>query len=110
MSSLEKGHQLESKIERYFIVHGYETKRNVILEGKSGGKHEVDIFASKSDDVATIRIIVECKAWAKPIEKDVVSKTHYILEDLGLEKAIIVALRGWRTGAEKSAKELGIDL
>jgi hypothetical protein len=106
----EKGRELEEKIERYFRLHGYQTKRNVILEGKSGGKHEIDILAEKSDIVTTVKIMVECKAWDKPIEKDVVSKVGYVLQDLGLNKAIIVSLKGWRTGAEKAAKELGIEL
>jgi len=107
---LEKGHELESKIERFFQLNGYKTQRNVVLEGKSGGKHEIDILAEKSDGVTTFRLMIECKAWDKPIEKDVVSKVSYVLRDLGLNKAIIVSLKGWRVGAEKSADELGIEL
>jgi hypothetical protein len=106
----EKGRELEEKIEKYFQLHGYQTKRNVVLEGKSGGKHEIDILTEKSDVVTTVKIMVECKAWDKPIEKDVISKVGYVLQDLGLNKAIIVSLKGWRIGAEKAAKELGIEL
>jgi len=32
------------------------------------------------------------------------------MRDLGLNKAIVVSLEGWRIGAEKSARELGIEL
>lgn len=108
--ALEKGHELESKIEKFFQINGYRTRRNVVLEGRSGGKHEIDILAEKSDGVTVFRLMVECKAWDRPIEKDVVSKVSYVLRDLGLDKAIIVSLKGWRIGAEKSAKELGIEL
>jgi len=108
--ALEKGHELESKIERFFQINGYRTKRNIIVEGKSGGKYEIDILAEKSDGITTFRLMVECKAWDRPIEKDVVSKVSYVLRDLGLDKAIIVSLKGWRIGAEKSARELGIEL
>lgn len=107
---MEKGQELESKIERFFQLKGYKTQRNIVLEGKSGGKHEIDVLAEKSDEVTTFRLMIECKAWDKPIEKDVVSKVSYVLRDLGLDKAIIVSLKGWRIGAEKSAKELGIEL
>jgi len=106
----EKGHELEKKMEEFFRLNGYSTKRNVVLEGKSGGKHEIDILAKKSDGVTTFEIIIECKAWNKPIEKDVVSKVNYVMRDLGINKAIIVSLRGWRVGAEKAAKQLGIEL
>jgi len=106
----EKGRELEEKIEKYLQLNGYQTRRNVVLEGKSGGKHEIDILAEKSDTITTVRIMVECKAWNKPIDKDVVSKVGYVLQDLGLNKGIIVSLKGWRVGAEKAARELGIDL
>jgi Holliday junction resolvase len=107
---LEKGHELERKMERFFQLNGYTTQRNIILEGKSGGKHEVDILAEKSDGITTFRVMVECKAWDKPIEKDVISKVAYVARDLGLNKAIVVSLKGWRIGAEKSAEELGVEL
>jgi hypothetical protein len=52
-------------------MSGYETRRNVILEGRSGGRHEIDVMATKSDGVSTFKVFVECKAWNMPIEKDV---------------------------------------
>lgn len=106
----EKGYELERKMEKVFQLNGYKTKRNVVLEGKSGGRHEIDILAEKSDGLTTFRMMVECKAWNKPIDKDVVSKTAYVARDLGLNKAIIISLQGWRLGAEKSAQELGVEL
>lgn len=110
LSALEKGHKLEEKIEKYFQLNGYKTKRNFIVEGNSGSKHEIDVFAEKSDAVTSIKIMVECKAWDKPIEKDVVSKAHYVLNDSGANKAIIVSLRGFRVGAKAAAEKLGIEL
>lgn len=80
---LEKGQELERKIESFFQLNGYKTQRNVVLEGKSGGKHEIDVLAEKSDGITTFRVMVECKAWNKPIEKDVVSKVSYVVRDLG---------------------------
>gem|GEM_PF-6600645 len=34
----EKRHELEGKIDKFFQFNGYKTQRNVILEGKSGGR------------------------------------------------------------------------
>jgi hypothetical protein len=68
------------------------------------------VLAEKSDPLTTFRLAVECKAWEAPIEKDAVSKLSYVLSDLGLNKGIIVALHGWRAGAERAAVGLGIDL
>lgn len=94
----------------FFRSHGYEARCNEILEGRSGGRHEVDVLAEKTDALTTFRVAVECKAWQQPIEKDVVSKLHYVLGDLGLNKGIVVSLGGCRSGAERTASDLGIEL
>lgn len=109
-TSIERAHLLEERIGDHFAAHGYLVRRNAYLDGRSGGRHEVDVLAEKSDPLTTFRLAVECKAWEAPIEKDVVSKLSYVLTDLGLNKGIIVALHGWRAGAEQAALELGIDL
>lgn len=109
-SFINKGHELERELEEYFKSIGYLTQRNISLEGKSGGSHEVDVLAERLSDDIKIRILVECKAWNKPIEKETVTKVSYVLKDLGIDKAIIVSLNGWTIGAEKAAKELGIEL
>ena len=108
--SYEKGHRFEEEIEKYFQLNGYETQRNVVIEGNSGAKHEIDVLAEKSDPVTSLKVMVECKAWDKPVEKDVVSKTHYVLNDIGAHKAIIVSLQGYRIGAKTAAEKLGVEI
>ncbi|MFB0544105.1 MAG: restriction endonuclease, partial [Asgard group archaeon] len=108
--SYEKGHRFEEEIEQYFQLNGYETQRNVVIEGNFGAKHEIDVLAEKSDPVTSLKVMVECKAWDKPVEKDVVSKTHYVLNDIGVHKAIIVSLRGYRIGAKTAAEKLGVEI
>lgn len=102
--------ELEAQIGAYFAANGYDTQVNLVREGRSGGRHELDVFAVKSDGITSFQVMVECKAWNTPIEKDIVSKAAYVVGDLGLNKAIIVSLAGWRSGAEHAARELGIDL
>ena len=109
-ASAERAHLLEERIGDHFAAHGYLVRQNAYLHGRSGGRHEIDVLAEKSDALTTFRLAVECKAREAPIEKDVVSKLSYVLADLGLNKGIIVALHGWRAGAEQAAVELGIDL
>lgn len=110
MSVVAKGTDLEQRIESFFRLNNYETQRNVILEGRSGAPHEIDVYAKKHDGVTDVSVAVECKAWEAPIEKDIVSKLSMELADLGINKGIIVCLRGFTTGAEMTAKQLGIEL
>lgn len=104
------GKRLEQEIAAFFRANGYEARCNEVLEGRSGGRHEVDVLAETSDALTSYRVAVECKAWQQPIEKDVVSKLDYVRRDLGLHKGIVVSLAGWRAGAALAAGELGIEL
>jgi hypothetical protein len=105
-----KGKLLEERIAAFLTGNGYSTKQNVYLEGRSGGRHEIDVLAEKDDGITTFRVAVECKAWNTPIEKDVVSKLAYVMSDLGLNKGIVVSLKGSRIGAVNAASQLGIEI
>jgi hypothetical protein len=94
----------------FFGRNGYSTRTNVVLPGRTGGSHEIDVLAEKADALTTFRVAIECKAWRQPIEKDVVTKLNYVMGDVGLHKGIVVALSGCRSGAERAAVELGIEL
>jgi hypothetical protein len=105
-----KGAAMEQRIAHALTALGYAVQTNLVLEGRSGAKHEVDVWAEKADELANHRVIVECKAWEQPIEKDVVSKLDYVMRDLGVHAGIIAGLGGFRSGAEAAAKQLGIEL
>lgn len=105
-----RGARLEHAIAGYFAHHGYTVRTNLVLTGRSGARHEIDVFAEKSDPLTTFRLAIECKAWAQPIEKDVVTKLHYVMSELGLHKGIVVSMAGARSGAAAAAGELGIEL
>lgn len=108
--SSAKGANLEQQMATYFRLNGYDVDTNVRLEGRSGARHEIDVLAKKSDGITEFVLALECKAWAEPIEKDVVSKLSMVISDTGINKGIIVALQGWRSGAEKTAIQEKIEL
>ena len=107
-SDLQKGTELEQQIAGVFAAAGYRVQTNVIREGKSGGRHEIDVLAEKTDELITLSVAIECKAWANAIDKDVVIKVDHVRRDLGIGHAVVVALNGARSGAHAAAAELGI--
>lgn len=107
---LEKGAELEQRIAQVMAANGYVTRTNVILQGRSGASHEIDVIGAKSDGLTTLNVAVECKAWERPIEKDVVFKFAGVLKDIGMREGIIVALGGFRSGADIAARDNGIHL
>ncbi len=106
----DQGRGLERRVADHFSDNGYDIRLNVILEGRSGGRHEIDVLAEKRDSLTTFTVAVECKAWSTPVDKEVVSKLAYVLNDLGINKGILVSLAGGRLGAEQAAAQLGIEL
>jgi hypothetical protein len=106
----DQGRRLEQRVAAFFAANGYTTRCNEVRTGRSGGRHEIDVLAEKADALTTFSVAIECKAWQQPIEKDVVSKLNYVMSDLGLNKGIVVSLAGCRSGAERAASDLGIDL
>jgi hypothetical protein len=94
----------------YLSRHGYRTATNVSLRGRSGASYEVDVLAEKSDEVTTYRMLVECKSWDEPIDKQVLAGVHMAMTDLGVNKAIVISPKGWKTGTDTGARRLGIEL
>jgi hypothetical protein len=107
--AVDRGRALEARVAEFFAHHGYRVRRNVLMEGRSGASHEIDVLAEKDDALTTFRVAVECKAWALPAGKEVVAKLAFVLRDLGLDKAIVVSLRGVSSGAAATAAELGVE-
>ena len=110
LDALDRGRALEGRIGDFFRRNGYEVSLNAVLGGRSGTSHEVDVLAVTSDPLMTFRVGVECKAWSTPITKEVVAKHDMVSRDLGLSKAIIVALEAATAGALASARELGVEI
>jgi hypothetical protein len=106
----EKGAELERRIATFLRDHGYEVSTNVVREGRSGARHELDVVATKNDGLTTFVLVVECKAWSTPIDKDVVFKLSSEISDIGAAKGVIATLSGWTLQAGQVALQLNIEL
>ena len=110
MSSYKKGLELEKLIAKLFKVKGYETKHNVKLIGRSGVKHQIDVLAEYRAPLHVSRIIIECKSYDKPIDKDIIMKLIQEVQDLGVDRGILVTTSYFTPDAVSTAKGYNIDL
>jgi Holliday junction resolvase len=108
--SKEKGSELERRIAAFLRTHDYVVSTNVIREGRSGARHELDVVGEKHDGLTSFELIVECKAWESPIDKDVVYKLASELADLGAAKGVIATLSGWTVQAGQAAAQANIEM
>lgn len=92
---------------RYFVELGYSARRNVVIRGFSGARHEIDVLLSTPDGRISV---VEVKNYSKPVSKEWVMKIHQIAQDIGASEAFLVSASGFTDGAIKVAKILGVRL
>lgn len=101
---------MEEVVAGIFSSRGYRVQRNVRLTGVSGVSHEIDVLATYETPLGEVRVAVECKRHASPVMKDAVMKLRDEIQDLGIEKGIIVSTSGFTEGAIRYAKSTNIEL
>ncbi len=100
----------EHVIDALFRAHGYRTQGNVVLVGQSGARHEIDVLASRVEDLLETRVGVECKNWAQPIDTAVVARARLVRDDLGLGHMVIACPGGATPAARTTAAQAGVTL
>ena len=100
----------EHVIDALFRAHGYRTQTNAVLVGQSGARHEIDVLASRREDLLETRVGVECKNWAQPIDTAVVARARLVRDDLGLGQMVIACPGGATPAARTTAAQAGVTL
>jgi hypothetical protein len=78
--------------------------------GKSEVAHQIDVLTKHSDGVHVYRTAIECKYCNDKVNKDIVMKVAYIIEDAHLNKGVIVSKKGFTEDAINTAKNKNIGL
>lgn len=87
-----------------------KVEHNVTLQGKSGCKHQIDVYWEYEKDGQQHRVTIECKNYNKRVPKEKVCAFQGVLSDLDNVKGIMVSKKGFQSGAKQYAKEYGISL
>lgn len=87
-----------------------KVEHNVTLQGKSGCKHQIDVYWEYEKDGQQHRVAIECKNYNKNVPKEKVCAFQGVLLDLDSVKGIMVSKKGFQRGAKLYAKKYGISL
>lgn len=109
-SAHERGLKLEKRITECFKAKGYNVEHNIKLRGRSGVEHQIDVYAEYKAPLHTSKIVVECKSYDQPIDKDIVMKLVHEVDDLGMDKGILVTTSYFTTDAVSTAQGYNIEL
>lgn len=85
-----------------------EVKHNVDLPGRSGVKHQCDVYWKFRQAGVEHVVVVECKHYARPISLGNVRDFASVLDDLGVARGIMVTRSGFQSGAADFAEHRGI--
>lgn len=100
----------EHVIDALFRSRGFVTQTNAIIVGQSGARHEIDVLASRREDLLETRVGIECKNWAQPIDTAVVARARLVRDDIGLGQMVIACPGGATPAARTTAAQSGITL
>lgn len=85
-------------------------RHNVVLTGKSGATHQIDVFWEFELAGQQYRTCVECKHYSSDIKKSHVASFATILDDIGNANGIFVTTEGYQKGAKLLARQRNIRL
>lgn len=93
-----------------FLDEGALVSTNLLIQGKSGVKHEFDVYYEFQHLNIKHRIAIECKDWNTPVTKGEVGEFIAKLNDLNNISGVMVAKSGYQAGARQFAEANGIQL
>lgn len=87
-----------------------DIKHNIKLEGKSGCKHQIDVYWEFEMMGEKHRVAIECKNYSNTVSVGNIRNFYGVLNDIGDIKGIFVTKVGFQSGAKKFADTYGISL
>ena len=92
------------------VVKATTVQHNVKLIGRSGQKHQIDVYWEYEIAGNMHKVAIECKNYNKSVPLSVVQGFKGVLDDLNGVNGIIVTKKGFQIGAKQYAKEWGYTL
>lgn len=91
-------------------IQNVDVQHNVKIEGKSGCKHQIDVYWEFKFMGETHKVAIECKNYSSEVSVGRVRDFFGVLYDIGDIKGIFVTKVGYQSGAIKYADYYNISL
>jgi hypothetical protein len=102
--------EIYQTISAFDGIQNVDIKHNVKIEGKSGCKHQIDVYWEFEFMGETHRVAIECKNYSKEVSVGRVRDFFGVLYDIGDIKGIFVTKVGYQSGAIKYSDYYNISL
>lgn len=115
--SQEAGKELENTVENVYSIllqnehlKNSKIEKNHIEIGRSGAKHEFDVFYQVEIAGITHKVAIECKNYNKNVEKEKFAAFKHKLDECNIRTSFMIAANGYQKGAKLEGKYYGIEL
>lgn len=102
--------EFERFIYDAFRRQGLKVHRDVRIKGRSGTRHQIDVFAEFRKAGLDFRVIIECKYLNKKVGLNIIREIDGLIDDVRAEKAVVVSRKGFTRGALRFASDKNIGL
>ena len=102
--------EIYQQLVNYDVARNIIVRHNIKLEGRSGQKHQIDVYWEYEIAGNKHRVAIECKNYNKQVPIGKVRDFKGVLDDLNGVNGIMVTKVGYQEGAKKYAQEYGISL
>jgi len=86
--------QSRSQLIQYLEKIGYQVEENAEVQGRSGGKHNINILATKDEGIITHRIAIGVEVAEKAVKLDKVFDFDDMAYDTGIMDKVFIAVPG----------------
>ena len=113
---LKAGKYLESYVQFIYqkllelMDEGAVVTTNVLIQGKTVVKHEIDVYYEFEHLNIKHCIAIECKDWNTPVTIGEIRDFSAKLDDINNISGIMIAKLGYQSGAKQYAERKGIQL
>lgn len=107
---MRSGVSLEKNVQQVYSAllnmrdEGVIVGNSVVITGKSGVQHEMDVYYEFPKAGIKHRVAIECKDWAKPVSKGQIQEFESKIRDIGNITGVVVSRNGYQSGADTFAK------
>lgn len=90
-------------LKDFIILHNQKVKTD-------DGDYQIDLMAEFMALSVSFKVIIECKRYTRPVEREKIVVLADKIRSLGAHKGILISTSGFQSGATEYAKKHGIAL
>ncbi len=100
-------HEYQEAVAKVFRELGCSAEVDKTVTGVRGS-HKIDVYVTFEKFGQKCRWIIECKLWAKPLDKSAVHTLRSIVQDIGADRGLIFTEIGFQSGAHTAAQNTNV--